>query len=99
MFSGKTTELIRRTKRHEITQKRVLRVKYATGDSPDITTHAGIKSQAHSVKNLAEIEHLLPDYDVVGIDEGHFFQDIVEFCEKVANQGKIVIVSSLQGNF
>ena len=50
MFSGKTTELIRRTKRHEITQKRVLRVKYATGDSPDITTHAGIKSQAHTVR-------------------------------------------------
>ena len=51
------------------------------------------------MKKLAEVEHLIPSYDVIGIDEGHFFQDIVEFCEKVANQGKIVIVSSLQGNF
>ena len=73
MFSGKTTELIRRTKRHEITQKRVLRIKYATGDSPDICTHAGIKSQAQAVSQLAEVEHLIPSYDVIGIDEGHFF--------------------------
>jgi len=34
-------------------------------------------------------------YDVIGIDEGQFFQDIVEFSEKAANSGKIVIISSL----
>lgn len=38
-------------------------------------------------------------YDVVGVDEGQFFPDVVEFCEKLANEGKIVVVSALDGTF
>ena len=38
-------------------------------------------------------------YDVIGVDEGQFFADIVEFSEKAANAGKVVIISSLQGTF
>ena len=37
--------------------------------------------------------------DVIGIDEGSFFPDIVEFCEEQANSGKVVIVASLDGTF
>ena len=37
--------------------------------------------------------------DVIGIDEGQFFPDIVSFCERMANQGKIVIVAALDGTF
>ncbi|XP_012891521.1 PREDICTED: thymidine kinase, cytosolic isoform X3 [Dipodomys ordii] len=36
---------------------------------------------------------------VVGIDEGQFFPDIVEFCETMANNGKTVIVAALDGTF
>lgn len=36
---------------------------------------------------------------VIGIDEGQFFPDIVEFCEKMANTGKTVIVAALDGTF
>lgn len=36
---------------------------------------------------------------MIGIDEGQFFVDIVEFAEQAANNGKIVIVSSLGGTF
>ena len=39
------------------------------------------------------------NYDVIGIDEGQFFTDIVDFSEKAANAGKVVVVSSLQGTF
>lgn len=38
-------------------------------------------------------------YDVIGIDEGQFFKDIVEFCENAANNGKIVITSALSGTY
>jgi thymidine kinase len=51
-------------------------------------------------------------YDVIAIDEGQFFKDvsfsnfefiisiqIVEFSENAANNGKIVIISCLDGNF
>ncbi|NXS24149.1 KITH protein, partial [Mystacornis crossleyi] len=36
---------------------------------------------------------------VIGIDEGQFFPDIVEFCETMANAGKTVIVAALDGTF
>ena len=36
---------------------------------------------------------------MIGIDEGQFFPDLVEFCEAMANYGKIVIVAALDGTF
>jgi thymidine kinase len=45
---------------------------------------------------------LLPqckDYQVVAVDEGQFYPDIVEFCETLASQDKIVLVSALDGTF
>jgi thymidine kinase len=47
--------------------------------------------------NEAKIEAL--KYDCIGIDEGQFFPDIVDFCEEMANLGKTVIVAALDGNF
>ena len=48
MFAGKTTELIRRCRKHEITEKKVLQVKFSVdkryGDEMTIVTHAGVKS-------------------------------------------------------
>ena len=48
---------------------------------------------------MSELEDSWKQFDVIGVDEGQFFTDIVEFCEKAANCGKVVIVSSLQGTF
>lgn len=39
------------------------------------------------------------EFDVIGIDEGQFFPDIVPFCEDMANGGKVVIVAALDGTF
>jgi thymidine kinase len=38
-------------------------------------------------------------HDVVAIDEGQFFPDIVEVSEKLANYGIIVVVAALDGTF
>jgi thymidine kinase len=46
-----------------------------------------------------ELAPLCEDYDVIGVDEGQFFTEIVEFCELLANQGKTVVVSALDGTF
>ena len=43
--------------------------------------------------------HNTKDFSVIGVDEGQFFNDVVEFCENMANQGKIVIVAALDGTF
>jgi thymidine kinase len=38
-------------------------------------------------------------HDVVAIDEGQFFPDIVEVSEYLANEGKVVIIAALDGTF
>jgi thymidine kinase len=36
---------------------------------------------------------------VVGVDEGQFFPDLIEVCERWANEGRRVIVAALDGSF
>ena len=58
-------------------------------------------------ERLYNIEEMAQGYDVIGIDEGQFvldmidvqFPDIVQFSEKMASRGKIVIVAALDGTF
>jgi thymidine kinase len=39
------------------------------------------------------------DYEVVAVEEGQFYPDTVEFCETLASQYKIMLVSALDGTF
>ena len=103
MFAGKSTELLRRLNKHEITGKRVLKIKFSAdcryGNKGEIATHGGMRNAATAVTKLSEMEDYWKSFDVIGIDEGQFFPDIVSFSEMAANHQKIVIVSSLQGTF
>ena len=49
--------------------------------------------------SLLKIANQCAEYDVVAIDEGQFFGEIAEFCETLANAGKIVIVAALDATF
>ena len=102
MFSGKSTELIRRLKRYQVAQYKVMMVKYAKDqryDETGIATHCGQVVPAVAAEHLEELEHRATDYEVIGIDEGQFFPDIVAWCEVMANRGKIVLVAALDGTF
>lgn len=104
MWAEKTSELIRRCRRYKHAGKKCVMVKYIEDRrySEDfIVTHDGNKYEAIACKKLEDIKHQLDilDYDVMGIDEGQFYDDIVEFCEEMANEGKIVIVAALDGTF
>lgn len=109
MMSGKTTELIRLVNRYKYANKSVLTIKprkdkrYSTKE--EILTHAdhsGIRSSidAVTIDNLYNIPNHSPEsYDVIAIDEGNFFNhDIVSFAQTMANKGKIVIISGLNGD-
>lgn len=50
-----------------------------------------------SAERLTEVIPLMEEYDVVGIDEGQFFEDCITFAETMANAGRIVIVAALDG--
>lgn len=39
------------------------------------------------------------EYDVLGVDEGQFFPDVISFSESLANLGKVVIIAALDGTF
>ncbi|XP_071442268.1 thymidine kinase, cytosolic-like isoform X2 [Hetaerina americana] len=102
MFSGKTTELIRRLKRYQIARRKCVVVKYARDDRYDsacVATHdKDVLPAVCSVALMPLSDKAMP-YDVVGIDEGQFFPDVVPFCEKMANLGKIVVVAALDGTY
>ncbi|XP_042869809.1 thymidine kinase, cytosolic-like [Penaeus japonicus] len=102
MFSGKTTELMRRLKRYQIAKHNCLIIKYAKDvryDSDGIATHDKQVLPAVAATALDELRGKTDDYSVIGIDEGQFFPDTVEFAEEMANRGKIVIVAALDGTY
>ncbi|KAL9642486.1 hypothetical protein ABK040_011053 [Willaertia magna] len=102
MFAGKTSELLRRLRRYQIAQKECILIKYIKDDrysKDNVSTHDLVQEQAIPTDNLFKISNKIQNYDVIGIDEGQFFPDLIEFCEAAANGGKIVIVSALDGTF
>lgn len=53
---------------------------------------------AVKVRKLAEVDKV-DDFDVIAIDEGQFFEEIVEFADAWANKGKIVVIAALDATF
>eukprot|EP00041_Stephanoeca_diplocostata_P015195 m.288391 g.288391 ORF g.288391 m.288391 type:complete len:226 (+) comp19960_c0_seq11:177-854(+) len=102
MFSGKSTELLRRIKRYSIAKNRCLVIKYIndTRYSKDrVSTHDRQEFEATAANKLFDVERETDDVDIVGIDEGQFFPDLVPFAEKMASVGKTVIIGALDGTF
>jgi thymidine kinase len=104
MFSGKTEEIIRRLKRAEIARQRVAIFKPAIDiryHELDIVSHNN-QSRIGStpVENAAEILELASDAEVVGIDEGQFFDDdLPDVAESLTGSGVRVIIAGLDMDF
>ena len=100
MFSGKTSELIRRLKLAQIAQRKVQAFKPAIDDRYDaiqLASHAGQTLMAQPIADLIELENSLDDdAEVIGIDEGQFLgAGLVGLCERLADSGKRVVVAGL----
>lgn len=99
MFCGKTTELLRLERRHERAKRRCAVIKYIKDTRYSLTkccTHDLLMCDAISVGLLADLPSM-DDYDVVAIDEGQFFLDIVTVVPRLIDAGKIVIIAALDG--
>lgn len=103
MFSGKTEELLRRLKRSEIARQKVVLFKTSLDDrysEEHVVSHDSNTMVARKVDNSAEISHWAENYEVVGIDEVQFFDEgIIEVSQKLASQGKRVIMAGLDMDF
>jgi thymidine kinase len=103
MFSGKTEELIRRIRRAQIAKQNVAifkpRIDNRYSDN-HIVSHSEAKLLSTVVKDSSEILTHARDAQVVGIDEGQFFdQGIVDVAEQLAAQGKRVIIAGLDQDY
>ncbi len=103
MFSGKTEELIRRLNRSLIAKQKVEIFKPSIDTryhKEEVVSHNENSIRSTPVQFANDILLLAGDCDVVGIDEAQFFDnDIVEVCNKLANNGKRVIVAGLDMDF
>jgi thymidine kinase len=104
MFSGKSEELIRRLRRAQIARRRVQIFKPRIDDryaDQAIASHSEMTLDAVAVERATDILETMHDRtEVVGIDEIQFFSsDIVDVCEKLANQGKRVIAAGLDQDY
>lgn len=101
MFASKTTNLRAFARRYSLAKKNCLIVKYSKdtrySKDSELITHDMVRIQASCmVERLADIQpDVLGEADVVLIDEAHFYEDLVEFCTRVAQQGKIVVAAGL----
>lgn len=104
MFSGKSSQLITELRRAPHAGLKVIaftpgvdsRRKKDTINSDDNAEYPAI-----TVHNSSEIlAKVLPEHDIVGIDEGNFFDfGLVEVCRELVLQGKRVIVAGLDKDF
>lgn len=159
MFSGKTTELLRRLRRQQLAGRRVILIKHAidnrygarltyideqgniqddagastsnpnvsmnnqtssSSSSPsqssssssstsggkrlpvsEAVTHDNIRFRAVPAQTISSVASLpeVRDADVIGVDEGQFFEDLAVAADKLANTGKRVVVAALDGTF
>jgi thymidine kinase len=108
MFSGKTDELLRRVRRFEaagtlvalVTSSEDTRDGGRTGK--DLVTHAQQSRAADaSVTALSELADIkaVKKANVVAIDEGQFYPDLVEGVAKLVAGGQRVLVAALSGTW
>lgn len=104
MFSGKSEELIRRLNRARIARQKVQVFKPkidARYSKKEIASHSGQTHGSMPVSTTAEMmAQILDDTQVVGIDEGQFFDmAIVDAVNELAESGKRVIVAGLDQDY
>jgi thymidine kinase len=107
MFSGKSTELMRRVRRAQLAGQQVVVLKYAGDtrytDAAALQTHDAATLAARPVTHLmpllSEMDDVLAEAQMVAIDEGQFLPDLAEFAERMANAGRTVVIAALDSDF
>ena len=104
MFSGKSEELIRRLRRARIARQKVQVFKPELDSrfsESQIVSHSEMRHDSANSRSAAEIlEKVDADTEVVGIDEGQFFDnDLVNVANTLAQRGVRVIIAGLDQDY
>ena len=103
MFSGKTSELIRRLKRLKVIGKNIIVVNSAKDiRSPEevLKTHDNVQFNCHKVFDLFELMNRdeFDRADIIAIDEAQFFPRLKHFVECCLSIDKYVILAGLDAD-
>jgi thymidine kinase len=104
MFSGKSEELIRRVRRAEIARQRVqvFKPRLDTRHAAEyVISHSDFRYAAETVVSARALKDAVrADTEVVGIDEGQFFDmELPAVANALADEGKRVIVAGLDQDY
>ena len=104
MFSGKSEELIRRLRRAQIARQKVQIFKPvfdSRHSTSHIVSHSDMRIPSETVESArALLAAVDADTDIVGIDEGQFFDtELPAVCNELADRGKRVIVAGLDKDY
>ena len=104
MFSGKSEELIRRLRRAKIARQKVQVFKPQIDSrysNDHIVSHSEMRHESANSKSAHEIlAKVDADTEVVGIDEGQFFDnDLVGVANELAQRGVRVIIAGLDQDY
>jgi thymidine kinase len=104
MFSGKSEELIRRLRRARIARQKVQVFKPELDSrfsDNEIVSHSEMRHDSANSRSAAEIlAKVDADTEVVGIDEGQFFDnDLVTVANELARRGIRVIIAGLDQDY
>jgi thymidine kinase len=99
MFSGKTSEMIRRLKRFKAINESILVINSVrdTRNSTDVLqTHDKMTFACVKTEYLTDIEL---SANIIAIDEAQFFKGLRPFVERALAHNKHVILSGLDGDY
>src|SRR6266498_1722666 len=104
MFSGKSEELIRRLRRAKIARQKVQVFKPdidSRYSNDHIVSHSEMRHESAKTRTAAELlAKIESDTEVVGIDEGQFFDNaLVDVVNQLAQRGVRVIVAGLDQEY
>ncbi len=103
MFSGKTEELIRRARRAQFADQKVIIVKPEIDkryDDVHVVSHNATALPGIVASTADQIVLMTGNAEVVCIDEAQFFDNrLVEVANTLANSGKRVIIAGLDMDF
>lgn len=103
MFSGKTEELIRRLKRAQFANQRLLLFKPIIDNryhQENVVSHQGSSLEAIPVDHSSQILSTWTNEKVIAIDEAQFFDDeLIDVCNTLAKKGVRVILAGLDMDY
>lgn len=103
MFSGKSTELIRKIRLAKTINKKVLVIKPKIDNRYDdnkVVSHSFESEICQTVDNLESLDSIIINYDLIVIDEGQFFSDLKQYVLKWLDINyKDIIIGGLDGDF